>query len=87
MSQQNTDEIIAETEAVTAQPVEAPRVPSLDLQDLALALNLLSVAIKRGTYEPKELRGVATVYEKLEAFLQYQAQMQAASVAQQKGLT
>ena len=55
----------------------APQAPSLDLQDLALALNVMNTSIKRGTFEPKELRGVLDVYEKIETFLQFQAHMQA----------
>lgn len=60
-----------------AEAQQAPQAPSLDLQDLALALNVMNTAIKRGTFEPKELRGVLDVYEKIEAFLQFQAQLQA----------
>jgi len=64
---------------------QAPQSPSLDLNDLALALQLMNVAIKRGTYERAELRGVLDVTDKLEAFLQFQAQAQAAAQAAQEG--
>jgi len=57
--------------------------PSLDLQDLAIAIKLLDTAIKRGAYETKELRSVLDVYEKIENFLQYQAQLQAARAENQ----
>ena len=70
-----------EGEAKVEQKVapEQPKVPGLDLQDLAMVLSLLNTAIKRGTYEPNELTTVGATYGKLEAFLQYQAQMQAAA--------
>lgn len=69
-----TDEI----EDATIVP-EQPVAPTLDLQDLAMALNLINVAIKRGTYETAELRGVLDVFEKLEVFLKFQAESQAAA--------
>lgn len=55
------------------------QIPSLDLQDLVKVLNVLNVAIKRGVYEPSELTQVGEAYGKLEKFLQYQAQLQAAA--------
>lgn len=72
----------AQVQQGTAAP-EQPQAPNLDLQDLAMVLNLLNIAIKRGTFEPSELASVGTTYSKLEAFLQYQAQLQAAAKAQQ----
>lgn len=56
--------------------------PGLDLNDLALALNLINLGITRGTYDRTELRNVLDVTDKLEAFLKFQAKLQ---VAQQKG--
>ena len=71
------------------QPVEdaevvksTPAPPSLDLNDLALALNLVNVAIKRGAYERAELRNVLDVTDKLDVFLQYQANAQKAAQAE-----
>lgn len=57
-----------------APNVEGAEAPSVSLQDLAMVLNVLNVAIKRGAYEPNELATVGQVYGKLEAFLQAQAQ-------------
>jgi hypothetical protein len=74
-----TVEGAAKVESTTAQP----QAPGLDLNDLAMILNLLNISIKRGTFEPSELRPVLDSYEKLEAFLKFQAQMQAAAKAQQ----
>lgn len=62
---------------------EAPQAPGLDLNDLAMILNLLNQSVKRGVWETNELRTVLDSYEKLEAFLQFQAQLQAAAKAQQ----
>lgn len=50
--------------------------PSIDLQDLALALNLINVAIKRGAYEPNELATVGQTHTKLDEFLKHQAWLQ-----------
>lgn len=71
---------MAENTAVEeTQTDEAEVIPTLDLRDLAVVLNLLNAAIKRGAYEPKELSDVGLTYNKLEAFLQYQAKRQAAT--------
>lgn len=50
-------------------------IPSLNLQDLVTTLRLLSIAVRRGAYEPKELTEVGNTYSKLEEFLKYQAQL------------
>lgn len=63
---------------------ERTEIPTLDLQDLAVVLNLLNTAIKRGTYEPTELTQVGITYGRLEAFLKYQAQLQAAQQKPEK---
>jgi hypothetical protein len=68
-----------QNEEVSAPEAEAPQIPTLDLRDLAVVLNLLNAAIKRGAYEPSELTSVGATYGKLEAFLKYQAQRQAAA--------
>ena len=73
----------AKVEQTTAQ--EQPKAPGLELQDLGMMLNLLNTAIKRGAFEPNELTTVGNTYTKLEAFLQYQAQLQMALRASQKG--
>jgi hypothetical protein len=48
-------------------------VPDIDLQDIANALNLITVAIKRGTYERRELRDVLDTTDKLETYVSYHA--------------
>lgn len=63
----------------SAPEAEAPQFPNLELRDLAVVLNLLNAAIKRGAYEPDELTSVGATYGKLEAFLKFQAQRQAVS--------
>jgi len=75
MAEEATTEDVSEFEDSENQQTQ---VPTLDLQDLAKVLNLLNIAIKRGAYEPNELANVGTTYSKLEAFLKYQAQVQAA---------
>lgn len=77
------EETATETVSENVAP-QQPQVPTLDLQDLAMVLNLLNAAIKRGAYEPNELAKVGTTYDKLEAFLKYQAQVQAAQQAKEK---
>lgn len=74
--------VATDAERPAAKPVQGP---SLDLKDLGLVLNLMNISIKRGTFEPHELRGVLDLYDKLEAFLKFQAQLQAAAQAAQKG--
>lgn len=54
-------------------------VPTLDLQDLGIMVNLINIAIKRGTFDATELRTVLSLHEKLENFIKYQAQSQAAN--------
>jgi hypothetical protein len=78
------DTATAEPQEAQAPESEAPQIPTLDLQDLAVVLNLLNIAIKRGTYEPTELTEVGITYGRLEAFLKYQAQLQAAQQAPEK---
>ena len=64
---------------------EAPAVaPGLELQDLSIILNLVNVSVKRGAFERAELRGILDVTDKLEAFLQYQAQAQANAAAHEQ---
>lgn len=73
---ESTDEVDIET---INENIESKVAPTLDMQDLYLALNLINTAIKRGTYEPHELTLVGKTYEKIKAFLQYQSELQAAN--------
>jgi hypothetical protein len=83
MVKETEDELAVPTaDAAPDTPGRTP--PGLDLQDLALALNLINTAIKRGTFERSELRSVLDVTDKVEAFLSFQAAAQA-SQHNQKG--
>lgn len=77
----------ADDSAAVETNVTAPQAPALNLQDLALTLNIMNIAIKRGAFDTKELRGVLDVYERVEEFLQFQAKAQAAAqtAAENKG--
>ena len=66
---------------------EPAAAPGLELQDIALVVHLVNVAIKRGAYERAELRGVLDVTDKIDTFLQYTAQAQEAAKASQQGET
>ena len=68
-----TEQVADQTAGTEAQAA----APGLELQDLALVLNLVDVSIKRGAFERAELREVLHVTDKLDVFLQYQAQAQA----------
>jgi hypothetical protein len=70
------------TPEVTPEEDATNTVPGIDLQDIANALNLVTVAIKRGTYERSELREVLDTTDKLEKFLSYQAASQASQHSQ-----
>lgn len=76
----DTDTPDAEVVAPTGTPQQQP--PGLDLQDISATLNLVNVAIKRGAYERTELRQVLDITDKLDVFLKYQAEAQAAMAAQ-----
>ncbi len=78
----------AEVQATTSpEPeVQAP-APGLDLQDLAGLTAIVQTAVKRGAFEMDELEPVIAAHKKVSAFLQYQAQMQAATQAAQKAET
>lgn len=77
---------VAEEAAPEVAEVATPQ-PAIDLQDLAVALNLINVAIERGTYKPNELKTVGETYEKISIFLQFQAEQQAAAKAAAEQLT
>jgi len=68
------------TENVEEKPAEQP---VLGLNDLALSVNLINVAIKRGAFERTELRSVLDVTDKIEAFLAIHAAEQKAAQEEQ----
>ena len=73
---------VAEEVQATAPAEAQPQAPNLDLKDLAMCLQLVEAAIQRGAYQPQELVSVGETYGRIQAFLQYQAQMQQAAQAQ-----
>jgi hypothetical protein len=74
-------------EQQTATPeAKAPQQPNpneLTIQDLQMMKNIIDLASSRGAFQPKEMKAVGIVYEKLEAFLaEVQKQTEAAKAAQ-----
>jgi hypothetical protein len=71
------------TPAAVATANNAPsteqRAPSLELNDLAVTLQLIELAIQRGAYQPRELTAVGETYARMEAFLTQQSNLQAAA--------
>ena len=69
------------------QHIDEPEIvaPNLDLQDIALAVHLVNIALKRGAYEREELRGILDVTDKIDAFLQYTTKTQDAAKSAQQG--
>lgn len=60
--------------------------PGLDLNDLAIALQLIEAAIQRGAYQPRELAVVGETHGRIQSFLEFQAKLQsAANSADNKG--
>ena len=57
------------------------KIPTIDMQDLAMVVQILNIAIKRGVFEPNELSTVGQTYSKIEGFLKHQAELQAAQQA------
>jgi len=48
--------------------------PVVNLQDLATVVQVIDIASRRGAFEGRELRGVGSLRDKIEAFLQVTAQ-------------
>jgi hypothetical protein len=69
-------------EVTPDKETDGPVIPGIDLQDIGNALNLITFAIKRGTYERHELRDVLDTTDKLETFLSYHAAAQASQNTQ-----
>lgn len=85
MAKKKDEEAVA-AKSAEAEAVAQPDVPGVALEDLSMANQLIHIAIKRGAYEPNELAQVAATYDKINKFLEYQAQMQAAARAQADAL-
>lgn len=67
----------AETQAPEATEQQIPE--SVGLQDLQILLNIVDLASKRGAFQGAELSQVGAVFDKLNAFLTYVAEQQAAA--------
>ncbi len=68
------------TEEVTTESAEAPATPeSISLNDLGLLLNIVDLASKRGAFQGAELSQVGAIFDKLNAFLTFVAEQQAAA--------
>tara|TARA_B100001287_G_scaffold275457_1_gene283099 strand:+ start:54 stop:302 length:249 start_codon:yes stop_codon:yes gene_type:complete len=68
-----------ETETVTeapAAPTEAEAAPSLGVQDLQNAAQIIDIAMSRGAFRANEAAQVGAVYNKIEAFIKSVADQQ-----------
>lgn len=65
------------TEAPEATEQQVPE--SVGLQDLQVLLNIVDLASKRGAFQGAELSQVGAVFDKLNTFLTYVAEQQAAA--------
>lgn len=79
-------EAVAE-EAVTEEAVANEQaVPeSISLNDLQLLLQIVDLASKRGAFGGAELTQVGGIFDKLNAFLSYVAEQQAAAAEAEEG--
>lgn len=50
--------------------------PKISISELAVAANLIDVAVQRGAYTVKEIKQVGETYEKLASFVKYVAEQQ-----------
>jgi hypothetical protein len=65
----------------TTQAAE-PQAVQLQLQDLALAAQVIQLVSARGAIKPEEMKEVGGLYERLVAFLQQSGALQPADQAQ-----
>jgi len=68
------------TDAAPAAPTEQP---SLSLNDLANAAQIIDVAVSRGAFRAGEAAQVGAVFNKLTAFVQATQAAQAAQISEQ----
>ena len=69
-------ETMAEEQAVEQQESQAPE--SVNLSDLGTLLQIVDLATQRGAFRGSELSQVGAVFDKLNAFLSYVQEQQAA---------
>ena len=67
----------AEEQAPEAQAAQAPE--SISLNDLQLLLQIVDLASSRGAFRGAELTQVGAIFDKLNAFLSFIAEQQAAA--------
>lgn len=63
----------------TTTPAET--APSLNLNDLMVALNLIQVVAQRGAIRAEELSSVGSLHDRLQKFLEAQGALNAAPAA------
>ena len=74
------------SEAQTETQAQETAVPeSVGLQDLQVLLNIVDLAAKRGAFQGAELTQVGAVFDKLNAFLTYVGEQQAAAAEAEEG--
>ena len=71
----NKTETAPETPA-TAAPAEAEAAPSLGVNDLQNAAQIIDIAMSRGAFRANEAAQVGAVYNKIEAFIKSVAEQQ-----------
>jgi hypothetical protein len=83
---------MAKQEAVAEEAVAAGEAPaeqavpeSISLNDLQLLLQIVDLASKRGAFGGAELTQVGSIFDKLNAFLSYVAEQQAAAAEAEEG--
>ncbi len=65
------------TEApATSAPAEAEQAPSLGVNDLQNAAQIIDIAMSRGAFRANEAAQVGAVYNKIEAFIKTVAESQ-----------
>lgn len=73
-------ETMSEEQAVEQQESQVPE--SVNLSDLGTLLQIVDLATQRGAFRGSELSQVGAVFDKLNAFLSYVQEQQAAQAAQ-----
>lgn len=77
------EEAVQEGAATEAPETGAPE--SISLNDLQLLLQIVDLASKRGAFVGAELTQVGGIFDKLNAFLTYVAEQQAAQAEAEEG--
>ena len=67
------------SEETTQEQPQATAPDSISLNDLQLLMNIVDLSTQRGAFRGNELTQVGAVYDKLNAFLSFVAEQQAAA--------